>query len=86
VAIDKEKTKLLPAQVGHKWKGQIFVPGSPFCPERTLADYIEKKDYMINDQELKDDFVFAILADIDKKLDILISSQQNLLNSIHVLK
>jgi len=42
----------------------------------TLAEYLKKKNYYNDDGSLKDDFVYAIFKDINKKLDIVISSQK----------
>ena len=48
----------------------------------TLAEYLKKKNYYNDDGNLKDDFVYAIFKDINKKLDLVISSQKKLLHHI----
>jgi hypothetical protein len=53
-------------------------------PQRTLSDYLDKGDYMVNETRVKSDFVLAIFADIHRKLNILLKSQEKLLNTIRL--
>jgi len=53
-------------------------------PQRTLSDYLDKGDYMVNETRVKSDFVLAIFADIHRKLNVLLKSQEKLLNTIRL--
>lgn len=53
-------------------------------PQRTLSDHLDKGDYMVSETRAKDDFVLAIFADINHKLDVLLKCQEQLLNTIRL--
>ena len=50
--------------------------------KKSLADYLEKDDYMVDGMNVKDDFVLAAFSDINQKLDQLLDNQEKLINNI----
>ncbi len=53
-------------------------------PEMKLAEWLENRDYFVNETEVKDDFVFAVFMDINQKLDIIMKRQEELLRNIRI--
>ena len=49
--------------------------------KKSLADYLEKNDYMVDGMNVKDDFVLAAFSDINQKLDHLLDNQEKLINN-----